>query len=83
MSPFLSINLLDIGKGALVAFLAGFMSVVYPVFQSGTLPTGANLSTGLTVALSAGLAYVAKNFFTNSQNKLLKGEVKSDAPKAP
>jgi len=83
MSPFLSINLLDIGKGVLIACFAGFLSVIYPVLQTGALPTVQNLSTGLTVALSAGLAYIAKNFFTNSQNKLLKGEVNLDAPKAP
>ena len=70
MSEYKSINWKDAGKGFLIMAGGTALPSIFLVLQSGKLPTGSELLTILGTALSAGLTYVFKNFFTNSENKL-------------
>ena len=76
MSGFGSINLVDIGKGFLIAFLTVFLLGVVNILQTGVFPALAELGTLAIAGLAAGLSYVLKNFFTNSENKLAKKDPK-------
>ena len=76
MSNFGSINLIDIGKGFLIAFLTVFLLGITNILQTGVFPALAELGTLAIAGLAAGLSYVLKNFFTNSKNKLTEKEVK-------
>lgn len=79
MSNFGSLNWADIGKGALIAALTTLFGLLGTVAQGATngaitLPTLAQVGQWLLVSLAAGVAYIAKNFVTNSQNQLLTKE---------
>jgi len=68
MSPFGKLNLADIGKGLIVAVGSAVFSVIYATIQAGSL-TFDWKAIGIT-ALSAALAYLSKNLFTNSNNEI-------------
>jgi len=70
MSGLLKLNWADIGKSLLIAFLTSFIASVYATIQTGTFPDLANLGSYALAGLGAALAYLIKNFFTNSQNQL-------------
>lgn len=76
MSIFGTINWLDIGKGLLIAFGTVFLLGLSDIIQTGVLPTLAQLGTLALAGLAAALSYIIKNFFTNSQNKLIEKEPK-------
>ncbi len=71
-SAFGKLNIVDFGKGLFIAVLGAVFTVIYTTVQSGSL-TFDWKAIGIT-ALSAALAYLSKNLFTNSDNKLMKGE---------
>jgi hypothetical protein len=75
-SEFLKINWLDLGKGVLVAVLTVVLQGVIDILQTGLLPTLQQIYAFLGPGLAAGLAYILKNLFTNSQNELGKAEAK-------
>ena len=74
MSKFGKLNLKDLGKGFLIAFLASFLTAVVTVLQTGAFPDLVALGTMASVGLAAGVAYLAKNLLTNSNNQLLAKE---------
>jgi hypothetical protein len=74
MSDLFKINLLDLGKGLLVAAIAAIGTALLPILESGALPTLANLQAAGIAGLTAGIAYLLKNLFTNSSGTLLKKE---------
>jgi len=74
MSSFLKLNLQDLLKGFIVAALAAIGTALIPLLDAGTLPTLAQL--GAATGLAAGLAYLAKNLFTNSDGEVAKTEPK-------
>lgn len=76
MSEFGKLNWVDIGKGVLIAFLTVFLGGLYTALDSGTFPTVEQLTGWALSGLAAAIAYVLKNFLTNSENKLLKKENK-------
>ena len=76
MSGFFKLNLQDIIKGFAVAALAAIGTALLPVLDSGTLPTLAQLATAGAAGLTAGLAYIIKNLFTNSDGEIAKPEPK-------
>lgn len=61
-SPLFKLNWLDAGKGLLVAVGGAVITLVQNSLQSGSL-TFDWKAIG-SVALAAGLSYLAKNFFT-------------------
>ena len=76
-SDFGKLNLADIGKAALMAFLVIFLGGIVTILQAGAFPTWTQL-TGLGGSdLIAGLAYILKNLMTNSQNQPLQSEPKA------
>jgi Flp pilus assembly pilin Flp len=76
MSNLFSLNWKDVGKGFLVAVLTVVITGLGTSLQSGKLPTLAELGALALAGLGAGLAYLLKNFFTNSNNELGKTEGK-------
>jgi len=71
-SQFFSLDIYDIGKGFLMAFLGAFLPALYEYLKVGW---GAiDWKFCLAAGISAGIAYLLKNFFTNSENKLLRLE---------
>ena len=68
MSDFGKLNWSDFGKGLLIAVLTAVFTVVYTTVQAGSLTF--DWTAILTTAITAALAYVSKNLFTNSNNEL-------------
>ena len=67
-------NLKDISKGFITAFITALITALYQLVQDGHLPTLAEFKTAGLVGLSAGLAYLLKNFLTNSADQFLTKE---------
>lgn len=61
------LNLQDLGKGALVSAVAAGLTGLYTILSSGATPTIDNLKSIGLVALTSGVAYLVKNFFTPEQ----------------
>lgn len=74
MSGFGKLNWLDIGKGFLIAVGTVILMGVGNILQTGRFPNGAELLTIAGAGLSAGITYLLKNVFTNSENKLVTKE---------
>ena len=68
MSDFLKLNLKDLIKGVIVAALTTVLTIVLGTLEQGSL-TFDWKAIGLA-ALTAGLAYLTKNLFTNSDGKI-------------
>jgi EamA domain-containing membrane protein RarD len=69
-SSWLQLNLSDLGKSALIAFLGAFLSVVITIVDAGSLPTLAALGTAAVFGLKAAGTYLLKNFLTNDEGKI-------------
>ena len=69
-----AINSKDVIKGFIVAALSTFFTAVATVLGSGALPTLVQLKATALVGISSGMAYLVKNFLTNSKDELLKGD---------
>lgn len=65
-SMFLKLGLWDLAKGAVVFALTAVLTSIYPIVQSGGLPTIDQLKAIGLSALAAFIAYLLKNLFTNS-----------------
>lgn len=74
MSQFFNLNLRDLAKGAVVAIISALVTTIIPVVDSGSLPTFEQLKSAGWVALTAGVSYLLKNLFTNSDDAFMKGE---------
>lgn len=75
-SNFFRLNWFDVLKSFLVAFLAALVTSLTASFESGALPTMPEFLLALKIALIAGVSYLIKNVFTNSDNEVLKKEGK-------
>jgi hypothetical protein len=75
-SSFLSINWRDTFKGLLLAVITAVLTWAYEALQAGTLFTKEGLKAMGLVALSAFMAYIIKNFFTNTNGEILTPEPK-------
>lgn len=74
-SGFLNLNWTDLAKGLLVAVIGAILTAVYQAIEAGTLAwTWAFWQPIVLAGLGAGIAYLIKNFFTNSQDEVLKKE---------
>lgn len=71
-SPFLNINLNDLGKGLILAVLTSVLTVVYTTVQAGSLSFDWKLVA--TTALTSAIGYLLKNLFTNSTGETFKKE---------
>ena len=70
-SKFLTLNLLDLGKGALVAFLSAFIAVIIQTIDANQLPTLPELTIALKVGAAAGIGYLLKNLLSGLSGKFL------------
>ena len=73
-SNFLNLNLNDVLKGVVVAFLSTALVSVVDILNAGHLPGAEELKVAASVGLAAAVSYLLKNLFTNSQGNLFKGE---------
>lgn len=73
-APLFSINWHDFAKGLLVAVLTAALGSLYPIIDTGALPTLAQLKVIGISSLTAAIAYILKNFLTNSSDQFLKKE---------
>lgn len=69
-SPFLNIDLNDLGKGLILAVLTSVMTIIYTTVQAGSLSFDWKLIA--TTALTSGLGYLLKNLLTNSEGQTFK-----------
>jgi len=82
-SKFLNLNWADLGKGLLIAFLTALLGGILELLQAGELPTTwVAFQPILEVSLSAAVAYLLKNMFTNSEGQLMKGELSAQRKRA-
>ena len=75
-SGLFKLNFNDLLKGFIVAALAAIGTILVPMLDAGALPTLAQLGTAAAAGLTAGLAYLVKNIFTNSDGQIAKPEPK-------
>lgn len=66
MSQFFKLNWMDALKGFVVASLAVIVTGLGTILDSGALPTWAQLQTMGMAGLIAGVSYLLKNLFSNS-----------------
>jgi hypothetical protein len=71
-SSFFSLNARDWFKGLVVAIITAVITLVYNTIQLGALSFDWK-AIGFA-AISAALAYILKNFITNSNDEILKRE---------
>lgn len=65
----------DLVKGFITAVITAFVSTILQSISDGTLPTEpASLVVIAKYSIAAGVAYVGKNWLTNSQDKFMKPE---------
>lgn len=71
-SKFLKLNVQDLTKGLVVAVLVAVLRVLLTFLeQKGLSLTGVDWQSVGSVALTAALAYVSKNLFTDDKDRLL------------
>ena len=71
-SPFLNIDLNDLGKGLILAVLTSVMTIIYSTVEAGSLSFDWSLIG--TTALTSALGYLLKNLLTNSTGQTFKKE---------
>ena len=69
-SLFLRLGKSDLVKGLIVACIGAALGVIQPAIAAGTIVDESVLKGAAMAAASAGLAYLMKNLFTNSQGKI-------------
>lgn len=72
MSNFLNLDVNDLTKGFVVAFLSAALTGIVALLENSQLPQISDLKAAAIVGLTAGLSYLLKNILTNSQGQLLK-----------
>jgi hypothetical protein len=75
-SPYLTINVRDLVKGAAVAAGTVMLSLIGTMIESGASITEEQLITSVKVGVLAAISYLIKNVFTNSQDQMFKSEQK-------
>lgn len=66
----------DVIKGFLVSILTVVLTGAMAFLQAGQIPPTHDLKVLAITGLGAGVAYLIKNFFTNSEGQILKKEGK-------
>jgi len=81
-SKFLQIKSKDLVKGFITAILLAILTGLYSSINEGTFPPSVEgwKAMGVT-ALGGGIAYLLKNWLTNSDDQFLKKEISNDLNK--
>lgn len=69
MSQFLKLNWSDFSKGIIVAILTAVLTYIANALQVSGL--NLDFSQVLSIAITAGISYLAKNLLTDSEGKVL------------
>jgi hypothetical protein len=69
-SPFFNLNVSDLIKGLIVTVLTSALTIIYDVVSTGSLKFDWKLIA--TVSITSGIAYLLKNFLTNTSGTFLK-----------
>jgi hypothetical protein len=72
MSNFLNLDVQDLTKGFVVAFLSAALTGIVAILETSQLPQVSDIKAAAIVGLTAGLSYLLKNVLTNSQGQMLK-----------
>lgn len=75
-SKFLSLDLKDLLKGAIVAVVTALLTGLYELITAGGDLTWLNFKPVLLTSLAALISYLLKNMFTNSEGDILVAEKK-------
>ncbi len=76
-SVYKALNVADLGKGLLIAFLTALFTGLIQLFEAGPFTfTWLTFQPIVYSAISAAMAYLIKNFFTNSTGDILTKELK-------
>jgi hypothetical protein len=81
-SKFFAVNGRDLVKGVIVAALTVIVTALATSLEAGSLPTLGQWKQIGMMAAAAGISYFLKNFLTNSEDKFLSTEPKSEEPEA-
>ena len=73
-SAFGKLNLADWGKASIMTVGGFAVGAIEQTIQAKGTPTLHDIGAAASLGATAGLVYVLKNFFTNSQDKFLKAE---------
>lgn len=73
-SQYLTINALDLIKGATVAAGTVMLSLIGSMIESGAFITDEQLVIAVKTGVLAAISYIIKNVFTNSKDELFKSE---------
>jgi hypothetical protein len=74
-SKLFSINLKDFGRGAIVVIFTAVLGFLYQLIQDkGLHITTADMQELLKVAITVFIAYLGKNFFSNSDGQFGRSE---------
>lgn len=68
------LSIADYAKGFMLAVISSLLTGCQMYLSSGKMPTNSEWRVLAMVAIGAGVAYLLKNFFTNSDDQLLKKE---------
>ena len=84
-SGLFTLQSMDFIKGAVIAALTVMLGGILQILQNNALPTVEQLKVLGITGLTAAIAYIIKNFFSNNQGTMLVKdvpvqEVKKDAP---
>lgn len=72
--PLFSLNWHDLIRGLILAVGTVLLTSLYPIIQAGSLPTVDQWKAISLAGVSSLIAYLLKNFFTNSSGQLAKPE---------
>jgi hypothetical protein len=73
-SSFLTWNAKDFFTGLIMVIITAIVTGVYQIIQSGGLFDWVTLKPVLLAAIGAGLSYLIKNLFTNSEGTFMTKE---------
>ena len=73
-SNLFRLNLQDMGHGLIMAVGVVFFSPLLPILSTGAFPDTVAIKQSLASGIAAGLVYLGKNLFTNSDGEIGKPE---------
>lgn len=72
-SPLFNLNWKDLLKGLIVAVFTAFLTGALSIFQTGNIEwTWLFWQPTIYASITAGIAYLLKNWLTNSEDKFIK-----------
>jgi hypothetical protein len=75
-SKFFTLNARDFFRGLIVAVGTAIGTGVAAILKTGQIPDSSDMQTIGTAGAAAGVAYLTKNLFTNSDDNFAKAEPK-------